>query len=198
MALDPAIGIPRILLSNELLNGDALVGDPTVPALHADDVASVLSQTAALPDPVATPPADSAAPPAGVTDVANAAVLDLHSNIEGEADSNGLVGSLHGVTGLGETIGLGRIGQANALTDILSAPTALLSGDSSTIGHLAPDAASIGGAGEALVSGTLSDVGADPSPLSARLRCRSGGGSAATERAGDLRQRADPRDPRDA
>ncbi|WP_158807895.1 hypothetical protein [Beijerinckia sp. L45] len=165
MALDSILNALSTLRNSEILNGgDALLGDPTSATLQSDDVAasplagSSLGSLTDLPNTTD----DGNTSGAGLTDAANTAVLDLHSNIEQTADTNGLIGSLHGVTGLGEAIGLGKIGQANLLTDVLSAPTAVLSGDTSTL-HPAADATSIVATAENLATGTLSDAGVNPS-----------------------------------
>ena len=81
---------------------------------------------------------------APVADVANGAVLDLHATLEQAGhDVPALNGTVHGVTGLGETLGLGHLGESgNLLTDVVNLPGGLL-----------------GGEGTAAFAPVLSDVG---------------------------------------
>ncbi|GJE54289.1 MULTISPECIES: hypothetical protein [Methylobacterium] len=67
---------------------------------------------------------------APVSSLANAVVLDLHANIEGLGhDLPILNDALHGLTALGETVGLGHLGTGgNLLTDIVGLPGGLLNG----------------------------------------------------------------------
>ncbi|TCR66359.1 hypothetical protein [Bosea sp. BK604] len=62
---------------------------------------------------------------------ANDTILDFHLLIEGVSHELGVgVNTVHAVTNLGETIGLGKIGQDNLVTDIVNLPGNLLNSDS--------------------------------------------------------------------
>ncbi len=133
--------------------------------------------------PLSGLPTDPAASISGVTTLANQAVLALHASLESTADANGLIGTVHGVTNLGETVGLGHLGTgSNLLTDVASAPGALAAGNTAPLGQLAPDAGAIGTAAEQLLGGAASDAGANPalvSPVAAVLPVATGLASAA-------------------
>ncbi len=89
--------------------------------------------------------------------LANGLVDTVHGYAEGATD--GLSpGSIHAVTGLGNTIGLGEIGGNNALTDVLAIPTTVGSGDTTAIAHLPSDAAAIGQSAGAVLGGVGSDL----------------------------------------
>ena len=82
-----------------------------------------------------------------VLNAANTAVLDVHSVLEVAGHELGLPWTVHGLTNLGETIGLGQIGapaeadgHTNLVTDVLNAPGDILSGDlTGTVSHLGAD-----------------------------------------------------------
>ncbi|GEO99307.1 hypothetical protein [Methylobacterium haplocladii] len=67
---------------------------------------------------------------APVSSLANAVVLDLHANIEGLGHDLPILNeALHGLTALGETVGLGHLGTSgNLLTDVVGLPGGLLGG----------------------------------------------------------------------
>lgn len=67
---------------------------------------------------------------APVSSLANAAVLDLHANIEGLGHDLPILNeALHGLTALGETVGLGHLGTGgNLITDVVGLPGGLLGG----------------------------------------------------------------------
>ena len=141
------------LRSLQILGGaDSLLTDPTDAVLHSGD--------AVLPSSLLDP-----LPPAGADDTANAAVLNLHSALEQSADQNGFPGLVHGITGTGDSLGLGDLGGDNLLSTVLSAPAGLASGDTSLLGHILPNATSVVSALEGLGSGTASDAGINPAPL---------------------------------
>lgn len=62
-----------------------------------------------------------------------AALPIFHASIETASHDLGLGGTVHGITHLGETIGLGDLGGDNLLTDVLDAPSAILSGNTGTL-----------------------------------------------------------------
>ncbi len=64
-----------------------------------------------------------------LTETLNGVVKGLHFGIESAAHFSGLNFALHGVTNLGETIGLGEIGGENLLTEVVNLPGALASGE---------------------------------------------------------------------
>ena len=82
---------------------------------------------------------------APVTNLANTAILDIHATLENVGHGVPLLNdALHGLTNLGETIGLGYLGQSgNLLTDVAALPGELL-----------------GGQGPGALSPILDDVGA--------------------------------------
>ena len=70
-----------------------------------------------------------------VFDAANAAILDFHAVLENLSHQTGTSDVVHGVTNLGETVGLGEIGSAasaagntNLVTDLLNLPGDTLAG----------------------------------------------------------------------
>jgi hypothetical protein len=63
-----------------------------------------------------------------VVDFANEAILDVHAALEGLGDETNLSGTTHGLTNLGETAGLGRIGGDNLITDVAHLPGDVLNG----------------------------------------------------------------------
>ncbi|SFJ55005.1 hypothetical protein [Methylobacterium brachiatum] len=75
---------------------------------------------------------------APVTNLANTAILDLHATLENLGHGVPLLNdALHGLTNLGETIGLGYLGQGgNLLTDVATLPGELLGGQG--LGALSP------------------------------------------------------------
>ena len=60
----------------------------------------------------------------------NQTILGLHAALEATADASGLAGTVHGLTNTGETLGLGRIGGDNLLTDTAQAPGDIVNGAS--------------------------------------------------------------------
>jgi hypothetical protein len=64
------------------------------------------------------------------TEILNQAVLDLHTTLEDAGHQVPVLNTpIHAVTGLGETVGLGHIGEAgNLLTDTLAVPGSILNG----------------------------------------------------------------------
>lgn len=119
-------------LPGSILNGGGVAGLSPV----LDDLGNVTTALGTLVNLVGAAPsaAGGLLSPSGllapVTGIANEAVLGLHAGIEGIGhDVPILNGTVHAVTGLGETIGLGHLGEAgNALTDASNLPGALLSG----------------------------------------------------------------------
>lgn len=73
-----------------------------------------------------------------LTETANDLILDFHVLIEFATHDLGLTYTIDGLTVLGETIGLGKIGEDNLVTDVLNLPGTLLSGGDvlGSIGHL--------------------------------------------------------------
>jgi len=86
-----------------------------------------------------------------ILNAANTLVLDFHSELETLSHDLGLAFVFHGVTDLGEAIGLGRIGtttnpdgHTNLLTDVLNAPGSILDGGlTQTVAHLGADLSDI-------------------------------------------------------
>ncbi|MGU3362949.1 hypothetical protein ACLBWX_21735 [Methylobacterium sp. M6A4_1b] len=100
------------------------------------DLGNVTTALGSLANQLASAPStaggllSTTGPLAPVAGIANEAVLDLHAGIEGVGhDVPALNGTLHAVTNLGETVGLGHLGEtSNLVTDIANLPGAVLSG----------------------------------------------------------------------
>ncbi|MDH7795980.1 MULTISPECIES: hypothetical protein [unclassified Beijerinckia] len=91
----------------------------------------------------------------------NGVVQDFHASIETASHDLGLAGTVHGVTHLGEAIGLGELGGDNLLTDVLDAPTDILSGKTGTLlTDLVHDVGNIVEATGNLVNGVGDDLSA--------------------------------------
>lgn len=99
-----------------------------------------------------------------VTTTANEVVRDFHNLLESATHQIGLTYVTHGITNLGETIGLGKIGQDNVLTDVLTLPgTALSGGDVvGSVGHLSGHLADITDAVSNIVTQIPLDLGSGP------------------------------------
>jgi hypothetical protein len=93
-----------------------------------------------------------------IANTLNATVLDLHSSIETFGDQSGIIGTTHGLTNLGETIGLGKLGDDNALTHVLDAPSDILAGNLGDVIALPGDVANVATAATGLVDGVASDA----------------------------------------
>ena len=149
MAIDPLRSTQILSGADTLLPGQT---DTILPAAHTT-IDPVLHAA-----DLEMPASDASGPAA----LANQAVLTLHAQLESAADANGLIGSVHGLTNFGETVGLGHIGDANLLTTAVQAPAALAGGDTSIIGQLLPETNAIEGAASGLVGGTADDAGVNP------------------------------------
>lgn len=69
----------------------------------------------------------------GLANLLNGVIDNFHASIETASHDLGLGGTVHGITHLGETIGLGELGGDNLLTDVLDAPSDILSGNTGTL-----------------------------------------------------------------
>ncbi|CAM2888502.1 MULTISPECIES: hypothetical protein [Methylobacterium] len=104
---------------------------------------------------------------APVTNLANTAVLDIHATLENLGHGVPLLNdALHGLTNLGETLGLGYLGQGgNLLTDVAALPGDLLGGQG--LGALSPILNDVGAVTHAAggllggVTGILGGLGGD-------------------------------------
>lgn len=84
-----------------------------------------------------------------VFDATNSLIKGVHAQIEGLSHTTGTSDILHGVTSLGETVGLGTTGvvppalddgHTNLITDVVNAPSTLLNGGlDDVIGHIGAD-----------------------------------------------------------
>jgi hypothetical protein len=96
----------------------------------------------------------------GTAQVANGVILDLHNALEGLGHETNLNDTLHGLTNLGETVGLGRIGADNLITHAIEAvPNILNCGDPiGEVATLVTDAGKVVGAGGNIIQGIGDDV----------------------------------------
>ena len=96
----------------------------------------------------------------GVTQVANSVILDLHAALEGLGHKTNLNGTLHGLTDLGETVGLGRIGGDNLITHAIEVvPNVLHCADPvAEVANLVTDAGKVVSAGGSLLQGIGRDL----------------------------------------
>jgi hypothetical protein len=158
-AVTDVVNLPGVLLSG---GGVAAVA----PVLH--DLGTVATALGTLVDQVSAAPGSAggllspASPLAPVAALANTAVLDLHAGIEGVGhDVPALNGTVHAVTGLGETVGMGHLGEPGTLvTDAADLPGAVLNGGGA--GALAPvlaDTGSVLGSTGTLAGAVTSAVG---------------------------------------
>jgi len=98
-------------------------------------------------------------------DTANKVILDFHELIEFTTHDIGLTYVTHGVTNLGETIGLGKIGAAdNLVTDVLNLPGTLLSGGDvlGAVTHLTDHVGDLANGVSGIVNAIPLDLGSDP------------------------------------
>ncbi|MCJ2086820.1 hypothetical protein MKK88_12570 [Methylobacterium sp. E-005] len=99
---------------------------------------------------------------APVTNLANTAILDLHMTLEDFGHAMPLLNdAIHGLTNLGETVGLGHIGEGgNLLTDVVGLPGDVLGGQG--LGAVSPILGDVGAVTQAaggLVDGVTGIVG---------------------------------------
>ena len=140
------------------LDGDLAALDPSTSPLHLTDAVLGTNMAAGTNDLIADPLLAPQTSP--VVSGLNGTVLDLHAAIEGFGDNVGLIGTVHGVTNLGETVGLGKIGGDNLVTHVLDAPSDVLAGNLSDVTALPTDVGNIATAAVGLVNGALADVAA--------------------------------------
>jgi hypothetical protein len=90
----------------------------------------------------------------------NQTILDFHSLLENTGDQADLVGAIHGLTNTGETVGLGKVGDDNLITDTAQAPGDLLNGANpvSEAANTVTDTGQIVSAAGALIQGAGSDL----------------------------------------
>jgi hypothetical protein len=99
-----------------------------------------------------------------LVDTANKAILDFHLLLEGVTHEVGLTNVTHGVTNLGEEIGLGKIGTAdNLVTDILDLPGTVLAGGDAlgAVTHLTDHVGDIVNDVAGLITAIPVDLGSD-------------------------------------
>lgn len=157
----------------ELLTGsDAVVADRPVSTADLAALGPVLSTVETASDGGApAAPADTVADLARPAEaIENAAVLGFHYELEATADQTGiLVGPIHGLTGLGETVGLGHLGHpGNLLTDLVAVPDGVTAGTPllavaplvGDAGRAAGAAGILAGTGVGEISGPLGAGGA--------------------------------------
>lgn len=99
---------------------------------------------------------------APVTNLANTGILDLHASLETIGHEVPLLNdTLHGLTGLGETAGLGHLGEGgHLLTDVANLPGALVQGEGlSALSPILSDAGAVTGAVGGLLGGVTGLAG---------------------------------------
>lgn len=111
-----------------------------------------------------------------VLDPANALVLDVHAELETLSHQTGTSDIIHGLTTLGEAVGLGKLGDApqsdghtNLLTDVLNAPADVLDGNlDGVISNLGSDLTdvvhNVAGLKDAIIFGGASGDATNPIP----------------------------------
>lgn len=98
------------------------------------------------------------------TGTANQVVRDFHLLLEGVTHDTGLTHVTHGITNLGEVVGLGKIGDDNLLTDALALPGTVLAGGDvlASVGHLSGHLADVTDAISGIVTAVPLDLGSSP------------------------------------
>ncbi|MFK5596279.1 hypothetical protein ACFZ8E_04650 [Methylobacterium sp. HMF5984] len=112
---------------------------------------------------------------APVTNLANGAVLNIHATLENIGHEIPLLNdALHGLTNLGETIGLGHLGESgNLVTDVVALPGNLLGGEGlAALSPILGDVGAVTNAAGGLLGGVTGLVGG--------LGGLTGGGTSAT------------------
>lgn len=96
----------------------------------------------------------------GLVETANDVILDFHYGLEALGHNTNLNGTVHGLTELGETIGLGRIGGDNFITDAVQAVPNILNHGCPVqeVANLVTDAGQIASAGGAFIKGISHDL----------------------------------------
>jgi hypothetical protein len=98
------------------------------------------------------------------TEILNQAVLDLHTTLEDAGHQVPVLNTpIHAVTGLGETVGLGHIGEAgNLLTDTLAVPGSILNGGGlASVNPVLADLGHVLGATDTLIGSVTGATNAD-------------------------------------
>lgn len=114
-------------------------------------------------------------PLAPVATLANSGILNLHTTLETVGHEVApLNEAIHGLTGLGETIGLGHLGQSGTLlTDVADLPGGLVQGQGvSALSPILTDTGAVTGAAGTLlggVTGLASGLGGEGAPLGGLL-----------------------------
>ena len=95
-----------------------------------------------------------------VVQAANTLILDLHANMEQIGHRTNLNGTTHGLTTDGETLGLGRIGCDNLITEVAQTPGDILGCENpiSQVAHIVQDAGQVVSATGGLIQGIGSDL----------------------------------------
>lgn len=110
-------------------------------------------------------------PLAPITSLANSGILNLHTTLETVGHEVApLNDTIHGLTGLGETIGLGHLGQSGTLlTDVAALPGGLVEGQGlSALAPILSDTGAVAGAAGTLlggVTGLATGLGGAGTPL---------------------------------
>jgi hypothetical protein len=165
-----------LALPGSVLNGGGLASaDPILADLgHVlGSVDTLIGSATGSANPAGLLASDGLLAP--VTNLANTGVLDLHATLEDLGHDVPLLNdTLHGLTNLGETIGLGHLGTGgNLVTDAAALPGALLGGQG--LGAVSPILADVGAVTHATgglldgVTGLVGDLSGSGTPAAGSL-----------------------------
>lgn len=117
-------------VSGAVANPTGAVAPTLTDAGHVTDAAGVLLDTVTAVPAAGNGLVGSGSVLTPATEILNQAVLDVHTTLEDVGHQiSALNPPIHALTGLGETVGLGHIGEAgNLLTDTLALPGSILNG----------------------------------------------------------------------
>lgn len=156
-AIPSVLGLPSVRTLEWLAGTDLLAVPAATSTSHLSGLGPVASlvETAIVGDPVA----DESGPlPDVVAATANTLVLDTHAQLEQTGhEVPALNGPLHGLTNLGETLGLGHLNASgNLVTDAFALA---LGGDATSIPTVLTDAGNVANATGTLIESASGIVG---------------------------------------
>jgi hypothetical protein len=102
-----------------------------------------------------------------LADTANDIVADTHAFLETVGHEVGFNAAIHGITNLGNTVGLGEIGGDNLVTDVIELPGVVLGGGDigAQLGDINTDIGDIVDAVPPIVTGLVQDLGDGPADI---------------------------------